>query len=212
MTATGRAGKVRIERRLVTARHGAELLDRKQRILSDELDRLHLHADSARRLWEQHAAEAAVWLGRAVALDGHDLLAQASPADPATVMLTWGGAMGVRFPVEATCQLPDAPRAGGSSALAWASVTHRSALGAAAAHAAAQRAVLLLSRELAATRTRQAAVENRWIPRLERELRVIRQRLEEQELEENLRVHWAAEHQQAGQQSSVGVTGEAVTR
>ncbi|MGZ5404039.1 MAG: V-type ATP synthase subunit D, partial [Nocardioides sp.] len=54
--------------------------------------------------------------------------------------------------------------------------------------------VALLEAELVATRTRQRAVENRWIPKLEEELRIIRSRLEEQELEETLRVHWAAEN------------------
>ncbi|TDW30141.1 V-type ATP synthase subunit D [Cryobacterium psychrophilum] len=195
MTATGHAGKVRLERRLLTARHGATLLDRKQRIIAEELDRLELHADSTRRRWEEQANEAAVWLQRTVALDGQELLKHASPADPTIVEVKWGGAMGVRYPVDATCVLPDATPAGGSSALAWATATHRSAIVVAAQYAAAQRAVVLLSRELTATRTRQGAIENRWIPRLENELRVIRQKLEEQELEENLRVHWAAKHQ-----------------
>ena len=35
MSSTGRAGKLRVERRLMTARHGARLLDRKQHILAD---------------------------------------------------------------------------------------------------------------------------------------------------------------------------------
>jgi len=52
--------------------------------------------------------------------------------------------------------------------------------------------VLLVSAELAVTRTRQRAVEKRWIPRLEEGLAAIRRRLDEQELEEGLRLRWAA--------------------
>jgi len=194
MTHTGRAGRVRVERRLVTARHGAALLDRKQRIMADELDRLQLHADGACREWEDQAREAAMWLRRAAALDGPTLIQEAAPGRPATVEVRWGIAMGVSYPVDAQCVPPEYPLPGGSSALGYAARAHRVALDLAVKHAAAQRAVALLTAELAATRTRQRAVENRWIPRLEDELRAIRRKLEEQELEETLRVHWAAEN------------------
>jgi vacuolar-type H+-ATPase subunit D/Vma8 len=46
------------------------------------------------------------------------------------------------------------------------------------------------------TRTRQRAVEKRWIPRLEEELTAIRRQLDEQELEESLRLRWAADWNQ----------------
>ena len=77
--------------------------------------------------------------------------------------------------------------------MSYAAAAHRSALAAAVRHAAAQRAVLLVSAELAATRTRQRAVEKRWVPRLENELLAIRRQLGEQELEEGLRLRWAAD-------------------
>lgn len=194
MNNTGRAGRVRVERRLVTARHGAALLDRKQRIMADELDRLLLHADQVRQQWDEQAREAALWLRRAAALDGEAVIGEASPALPARVEVRWGFAMGVTYPVDATCLPPELPAAGGSSALSYATRAHGAALELAVKHAAARRAVELLTAELAATRTRQRAVENRWIPRLEDELRAIRRKLEEQELEETLRVHWAAEN------------------
>src|SRR5674476_903709 len=107
---TGRAGKIRVERRLLTARHGALLLDRKRHIMVNELERLQLHAGRSRQEWEDRAREAAVWLQRAAALDG-----------------------------------------------------------------------------------RERAVEKRWIPRLENELLAIRRQLDEQELEESLRLRWAAD-------------------
>jgi V/A-type H+-transporting ATPase subunit D len=190
---TGRAGKVHLERRLLTARHGAELLDRKQHIMADELERLELHADRTGQEWEERAREAAVWLRRTAALDGRERIEAASPARLAEVEIQWGGTMGIAHPEDAHCRPPAAPLAGGSSALSYAAVTHRSALTAAVQHAAVQRALLLVSAELSATRTRQRAVENRWIPRLEDELLAIRRKLEEQEMEEGLRVRWAAD-------------------
>jgi vacuolar-type H+-ATPase subunit D/Vma8 len=71
--------------------------------------------------------------------------------------------------------------------LSYAAAVHRRALEAGVRYAAVQRAELLLAAELAATRTRQRAVENRWIPRLEDELQSIRRQLDAQELEESLR-------------------------
>ena len=55
MSSTGRAGKVRVERRLMTARHGARLLDRKQHILADELERFQLRMELSRAEWEELA-------------------------------------------------------------------------------------------------------------------------------------------------------------
>jgi len=187
---------MRLERRLQMARHGAELLDRKRHIMVNELDRLQLLAGRSRQEWEERALEAAVWLQRAAALDGRERIDTAGPATPAEVEITFGSAMGVVFPEEAHCQPPVAPPAGGSSALSYAAAAHRSALTAAVRHAAAVRAVLLVSAELTATRTRQRAVEKRWIPRLEGELAAIRRELDAQELEEGLRLRWAADWSQ----------------
>lgn len=198
MNATGRAGKVRVERRLRTARHGAALLDRKQRIMADELDRLRLYAEGVREEWDVAAREAARWLRRAAALDGATAVETAAPGAPATFEVRWGVAMGVTYPAEAVCTVPEGPAPGGSSALAFAVRAHREALEVAVRLAAADRAIALLGAELAATRSRQRAVENRWIPRLEAELDEIRRRLEEQEMEETLRVHWAAEKDERG--------------
>lgn len=193
MSLTGRAGKVRVERRLITARRGARLLDRKQHILADELERMQLRAELTRTEWEELAREAALWLRRSAALDGSGAIEAAAPGEPAGLELRWGSAMGVMYPEAPACRLPAAPRAGGSSALSFAGTVHRSALEAGVRFAAVQRAELLLAAELAATRTRQRAVENRWIPRLESELQDIRRQLDAQELEESLRLRWAAD-------------------
>ncbi|MCB5293936.1 V-type ATP synthase subunit D [Arthrobacter sp. SO3] len=193
MSSTGRAGKVRVERRLMTARHGARLLDRKQHILADELERLQLRAELTRTEWEELATEAALWLRRAAALDGSGRIETAAPPESARVQLLWGSTMGVAYPEDPECHLPVTPPAGGSSALSYTAAVHRSALEAGVRYAAVQRAERLLTAELAATRTRQRAVENRWIPRLEKELMDIRRQLDAQELEESLRLRWAAD-------------------
>lgn len=193
MSGMGRAAGARIERRLRTARQGARLLDRKQHILADELERLQLRAELIREEWEELAQDAAQWLRRSAALDGSGHLEAAAPVELAEVQLRWGSAMGVLYPDDAECRLPQALRIRGSSALSYAAVVHRSALEAGVRYAAVQRAELLVAAELAATRTRQRAVENRWIPRLEDELLTVRRQLDEQELEESLRLRWAAD-------------------
>ena len=74
MTDTGRAGRMRIERRLVTARHGADLLDRKRQIMTDELERLQLNADRLTEEWSTRARDATRWLQRVAALDGYGMI------------------------------------------------------------------------------------------------------------------------------------------
>nr|WP_273544741.1 V-type ATP synthase subunit D [Arthrobacter jiangjiafuii] len=177
---------------MATATRGAELLDRKQRILRLAIDGLQEEADAARLAWEQAAAEAAVWLKRAAGLDGEDRIAQSAPAEPAAVQVRWGGAMGISYPEGSECLLPAQSPGGGSSALAFAAASHRAALEAAVAAASAGRALQLVSAELASTRTRQRAVENRWIPNLQDQLGRIERKVAEQELEESLRLRWSA--------------------
>ncbi|MGN8247072.1 V-type ATP synthase subunit D [Cellulomonas soli] len=192
MSDTGRAGRMRLERRLRTARHGAELLDRTRQILTDELERLQLHTARLELEWADHADRAATWQERVAALDGQEAIRCTAPTAAAQVTVVWGGAMGATYPVDATFTAPQAPATGGSSALAHSAAAHREAAAAAARLAAARRAVVLVTARLESTRTRQRAVENRWIPRLEEQLQVLRRRLDEQELEESLRVRWAA--------------------
>jgi V/A-type H+-transporting ATPase subunit D len=169
------------------------LLDRKQRILADELERLHLKSARTEQAWLTAARNAESWRARAAALDGSEVIAAAAPLTPALVEVEWGGAMGVAYPEDAHCEAPVAAPAGASSALSYAATAARAALAAAVRQAAAERAVLLLTAELTATRTRLRAVQKRWIPRLEGELDTIRRQLLEQELQENLRLRWAAD-------------------
>ncbi len=196
MSGTGRAAKVQVERRLETARHGARLLDRKQHILADQLERLQLDADLAVTEWEKLFRVSSLWLRRSAALDGSAQIGAAAPLGTATVLLQWGNAMGVRYPESCECSLPAMPQAGGSSALSYAAAAHGQAVVAGVRLSVLQRALVLLAAELAGSRTRQHAVENRWIPRLENELQNIQRKLDEQELEESLRLRWAADRDQ----------------
>ena len=192
MTGTGRAARAEVERRLETARRGAELLDRKQRILRIAVQNRAKQAEESRDRWEAAARAAEPWLGRTLALDGLGKVRASAPAAFAEASVTLGGAMGITYPEAASVTLPPEAPTAGSSALAYAAATHREALAAAVVHAADTRALLLLTRALAETRTRQRAVENRWIPRLEDELARILRSLAEQELEESLRLRWAS--------------------
>jgi V/A-type H+-transporting ATPase subunit D len=191
-SATGRAGRVRLQRRLAVARHGAELLDRKRRVLADEKDLLELRAAQTARTWRDAATEAAVWAGRAVALDGPAALTATAPTSPAQVEVSTALAMGVEYPVEPRTSSGPSRPVGGSSALVLAARAHRAALEAAVAHAVALRAVQVVRAELDATRTRQRAVERRLVPRLEAELDAIDRALEELEMQEAVRLRWAA--------------------
>lgn len=211
MNETGRSGKARIAHQLETARHGSTLLDRKQHILADELERLELFAEESRRSWEDLARVAATWLQHSAAMDGRERIAAAAADGAAVVTVSWGGAMGVSYPEDATVQLPPERHPGGSSALSYAVQSHRESLIAAARCAAASRAMLLVSTELTTTRMRQRALENTWIPRLEVKLLAIQRQLDEQELEEGLRVRWAEDNRTVvGQTPDAGASSSRV--
>jgi len=192
VSGSGRAARAETERRLETARRGAELLDRKQQILRIAIGNRAEQSEESLRRFHEAAARAALWLGRSLALDGLGRIRESVPDTLAEAEIRWGGAMGISFPEDAAVNLPGQTPSTGSSALLYAAAAHREALAAAVVHAADARALLLVSRELAATRTRQRAVEHRWIPKLEAELGRIQRSLAEQELEESLRLRWAA--------------------
>lgn len=189
---TGRSGRLRLERRLDAARRGAELLERKRRILSGELSRLRLLTARTETQWCEAAHEAATWLVRSQALDGAQRLADVAAAEQAQVLIQWHSAMGVVYPADAVVRHAPPHPTGGSSALVMARRTHGAALDAAARHAAAHRALALVQAELEWTRLRQQAIERRWVPRLERRLAQLIMQLDELEREENVRLRWAA--------------------
>jgi V/A-type H+/Na+-transporting ATPase subunit D len=187
----GRAGRLWLTRRLAVARRGADLLDRKLRILQEETVGL---ADVAARTaaeWDRYCAEAERWLLRASMLGGERAIRLAAEGSAADVTITYGVIMGVRHPDGATCLVPPS-QAWDGPALAATRQAHGRALAAAVRHAAAAEALRVVEAEALATRYRLRAVRNRWIPRLEQALAEVSLALEEQELADTARLRLAA--------------------
>ncbi|PFG38890.1 V/A-type H+-transporting ATPase subunit D [Georgenia soli] len=193
----GRAGRLWLQHRLATARHGAELLDHKLRIVRGERERYMLLRERTADAWAGTAAEAQRWSVRAALLAGEEGLGRASAASPATVEIAWEEPMGVRYPAGARCIVPEPAEDAApldTAALAAARAACGRALEAAVAHAAAEAAVRVPEEQERATRRRMRAVRERWIPRLEAALAEAELRLEEDERAEGLRLRWAAGH------------------
>ncbi|MGW7680887.1 V-type ATP synthase subunit D [Kribbella sp. NPDC054772] len=191
---TGRAGRLALTGRLATARRAVELLDRKQRALAAECERLELAAGRAGEAFEQADQVATMWLRRSSSLDGQRALLDSGPGATTEVVVGYDVTMGVRHPTSAEVEFGPEPAVVGGSALVFAMRAHRTALAAAVRLAAARRAVALVAAELALTRQQQRALQLRWIPKLERRLAELAQRLDESEREENVRLRWAARH------------------
>lgn len=193
VSVTGRAGRLWLQRRLDTAVRAAELLEHKQRILADELERRELLAARTETAWAGSAATAAAWLRRAAALESIGAIRAAAPAEPARVSVRLAAVMGVVYPERAECELAPAHPGVGGATLVPTAAAHAEALQAGVRHAAARRAVAALRAELVATRARQLAVANRWIPHLQAALADLEARLDEADREENARLRWAAD-------------------
>jgi V/A-type H+-transporting ATPase subunit D len=192
MADVGRAARLRVQRLMAVARHGVDLLERKQRIVAAEHERLQLQSDELCEAWERSARAALEWADRAAALDGWRAIEAAAPPQTSRVRVKAGRVMGVEFPDDGDATIAPHRRTGGSSSLEYAAEAMAVAVEAAVAYAAVRRATVTIGAELVATRTRRRAVEHRWIPHLESELVRIERALEELEREENLRVRWAS--------------------
>ncbi|MFJ9712745.1 V-type ATP synthase subunit D [Streptomyces sp. NPDC101234] len=191
----GRAGRLQLRRSLATALRGADLLERKLRLLLDRERVARRAAEEAGEVWRQRLAEADTWLVRGVLLGGEAALAEAAPTDRAAADVTWAALMGVRHP--ATVSWKDAVRSPEeptppNSALAHAETAYRAAVRAAAEHAVQRAAADLLAAEAVRTRQRVRALRRHWIPRLRDELTAVELALEEGEHEEAVRRRWAA--------------------
>jgi V/A-type H+-transporting ATPase subunit D len=187
----GRAGRIWLVRRLETARRGADLLDRKLRILQGEQARLQAAAEETAAQWDQSAAEARTWLLRAALLGGERTIQLAADGQPADVHVSYATTMGIRYPAEATCAIGSAAT-WDSPVVAHARLAHRAALAAAVRHAAAAAAVRIVDDEVRATRFRLRAVQDRWIPRLEQALAEVTFMIEELERADAARLRLAA--------------------
>lgn len=187
----GRAGRIWLARRLETARRGADLLDRKLRILQGELARLQAAAEETAAQWDEGAAAARTWLLRAALLGGERAIRLASDDQTADVQVSYASTMGIRYPVTAACTVPPAVT-WDSPVLAHARQAHRDALEAAARHAAAAAAARVVGDEVRATRYRLRAVQDRWIPGLEQALAEVTFTIEELERADAARLRRAA--------------------
>lgn len=194
----GRAGRLWLQRRIVTAEHGADLLDHKLRILRGERERMALRSERTAAAWEAASLEASTWLLRATLAGGERSVRLSSEQTLADVEVVWEQPMGVRYPAEARCVPPpasaDPPQSIGA-AVVTARECHRRALQAGAEHAAVEAAVRILEAEEGATRRRLRAIENRWIPRLREALAEVQLALEEEEHADGVRLRWAVARQ-----------------
>lgn len=187
----GRAGRIWLVRRLETARRGADLLDRKLRILQGELARLQAAAAEAAAQWDRCQGEARTWLLRAALLGGERAIQLADDGQAADVRISYETTMGIRYPSGAVCAIPAAATWDGP-VVARARLAHRAALAAAAQHAAAGAAVRAVDSEVTATRRRLRAIQDRWIPRLEQALAEVTFTIEELERADAARLRLAA--------------------
>lgn len=192
----GRAGRVWLRRRLDVAARGAELLERKLRILVGEEQSLALLAERTRVEWEDAVRELEQWTLRGSLLSGERGLRLAGDASPAEVEVAWRLTMGVRYPAAGSCRLP--PRSSAhatpdNTALVHAVAGAERAVRAGVDHAVAVTALGAMREEISSTRRQLRAVRDRWIPRLEAAHRSVTVALDDQENDEGIRLRWAAE-------------------
>ena len=164
----GRAGRLWLARRLQVARRGADLLDRKLRILTEELGRLRESAAQTAADWNRSCAEAERWLLRASVLGGQRAVRPGADGEVADVTISYTVSMGVRHPASTTCVIPAATSWDGPEALR------------------------VVEAEALATRYRLRAIRERWIPRLEQALAEVTLAIEEQELADAARLRLAS--------------------
>ena len=193
----GRAGRLWLQHRLSTAQRGADLLDHKLRILRAEREQLALERDMMAAEWDSASREAYTWLLRSVLLGGQRSVRLAATPAPAEVRIHWAQSMGVRYPAEATCTVPepapDAPPPA-NAALVAARDCYRRAVAAGVRQAALETAVRALEAQEVATRRRLRAIEDRWIARLQQALADLQFKLDEDEHNDAVRLRWAAEN------------------
>ncbi|GAA2258701.1 hypothetical protein GCM10010145_34250 [Streptomyces ruber] len=103
----GRAGRMRLRRSLDAALRGADLLDRKPRILRASHETLLRTESTARERWHRALREAETWLWRGLLLGGKEALDTLIPPGPAEVEFAWTSTMGVRHPGSASCTVPE---------------------------------------------------------------------------------------------------------
>jgi V/A-type H+-transporting ATPase subunit D len=182
----GRAGRLWLVQRLAVAHRAADLLDRKLRVLTSELDRARATAERTGQAWDTACRQAQQALLRAVLLGGERAVRLADGAD-AQVAISYRTTMGARHPADAQYTIGD-PEGWDGAAVAEARQAHRGALAAATRHAAAAVALAVIEAETNATRHRLRAVRDRWIPGLSQALMQVEFTLEETERDDAARL------------------------
>ncbi len=193
-----RAERLRLLGRAELARHAADLLHSKETALERERVRLEGHAVRADQNWKRQCLDATTWLLRARMMGASgDLAALARhPVAAATIDAQWQRSMGITYPGSVDCVPAPAPPVVSTAALAPTTDAYRRALEAAAQQAATSAALQRLDAELADTRRRRRAIEERLLPRLEAELHDLELHLDEQDREEGLRVRLATQRRE----------------
>jgi V/A-type H+-transporting ATPase subunit D len=183
----GRAGRLWLVRRLAVARRAADLLDRKLRVLTAELERARATAERTGQEWDTACRAAQRAALRAVLLGGERAVRLADGGADAQVTISYTVTMGAHHPAGSQYTAGE-PEGWDGAAVAVARQAHRAALAAAVRHAAAAAAVTVLEEETRATRYRLRAVRDRWIPGLSQALAEVEFALEEMEREDAARL------------------------
>ncbi len=191
-----RAGRLRLVARHDLATHASELLHSKEEALERERIRLEGHAKRAQEEWIRACRVATSELVRARMLGASAELARLHAGNTASVTPDWQASMGIVYPGGVDCVPGPRPTVTSTAALRPAIDAYRVALAAAGPHAAASAAVERLDAELAATRRRRRAIEDRLRPALSSALRELDQHLDELDRDEALRVRMAAQRQE----------------
>ena len=194
-----RARRLWVQERLQHARRAADLLDRKRQILRIEEERAARALDDARTGWKTTSTRAAGLALRAEALAGAWAVQVAGRPlqGRADVQVDERETVGVIHPGDALVDLPTPTglqSAAGGPLIALAGGAHAEALRAAARLAVADTTVRRLQAERRLTERRQRAVARIRIPALEAELRLLNERLEELERQDQVVVRWVSGH------------------
>jgi len=185
----GRAGRLWLDRRLGAARRGADLLDRKLRILSAELVTRSAAAERAGQDWRRLAAEADQALLVAALLGGQRAIRLAAgDGGAARVRIGYAVTIGVRHPAQARVTPPPGPPPWASQPVEQARLAHRAALDAAVRCAVAARAAAVIEAETVTTRYRLRAIRDRLIPSLEQARAEVLLAIDEQERSDGARL------------------------
>jgi V/A-type H+-transporting ATPase subunit D len=191
----GRAGRLWLRRRQAAAETGRRTARRTAAAAAPGAGAVHPAGRTNRQGLGAHLLEANRWLLRAALIGHRRAIRLADDGATADVQLHWNTVMGVRYPTAASITPPPPSPTSpspGTAALVQAAAATQPALQAAVQHAAATAALRAIDAELAVTRRRLHAINDRWLPRLAAAATTARLELDEQERAEAARLRWAA--------------------